>query len=74
MLIYFDKVKYITFTTLKAFDVCFKIIHVFNVEYPRESEDNIIWFLLQKVFYNIHTKYDKSCALIEQISTELSDG
>ncbi|KAE9542344.1 hypothetical protein AGLY_003471, partial [Aphis glycines] len=70
ILIYFDTVKYMTFTILKAFDVCFKIFHVFNVEYPHESED--IWLFLQKVFYNIHNKYDKSCTLIKQISSELT--
>lgn len=57
------------FTILKAFDVCFKIFHVFNVEYPHGSED--IWLFLKTFFYNIHTKYDKSCALVKQISSEL---
>jgi len=69
IMIYFDTIKYMVFTILKAFDVCFKIFHVFNVEYPHESED--IWLFLQTFFYDIHTKYDKSCALIKQISSEL---
>ncbi|KAF0745159.1 Dimer Tnp hAT domain-containing protein [Aphis craccivora] len=39
ILVYFDNIKYIVFSSSKAFDICFKIYHVFNIEYPMESID-----------------------------------
>jgi hypothetical protein len=50
--------------------MCFKIFHVFNVEYPIESND--VWLFIQTFFYNIKTKYDKSNVIIQQISVELN--
>jgi len=70
ILIYFDTIKYKMFSALKAYDMCFKIFHVFNVEYPIESHD--VWLFIQTFFYNIKTKYDKSNVLIKQISGELN--
>lgn len=70
ILIYFDNIKYKMFSALKAYDMCFKIFHVFNVEYPIESND--VWLYIQTFFYNIKTKYDKSNVLIKQISVELN--
>ncbi|KAF0736164.1 Uncharacterized protein FWK35_00018298 [Aphis craccivora] len=31
--------KYKIFSAIKAFDICFKIFHVFNVEYSIDSSD-----------------------------------
>jgi len=70
ILVYFDNIKYKMFSVLKAFDTCFKIFHVFNLEYPIESAN--VWLFIQTYFYNITTKYDKSCALIKQITAELN--
>lgn len=58
ILVYFDHIKYKMFSAHKALDICFKIFHVFNVEYPIESSD--VWLFIQTFFYNIKTKYDKS--------------
>lgn len=69
ILVYFDNIKYKIFSAYKAFDICFKIFHVFNVEYPVESCD--VWQFVQTFFYNIQTKYDKSNVLSKQISNEL---
>lgn len=69
VIVYFDSIKYKMFSILKAFDICFKIFHVFNVEHPNESID--VWLFLQSFFYNINTKYDKSCAIIKQISSDI---
>lgn len=69
VLVYFDSIKYKLFSVLKAFDTCFKIFHVFNVEYPDASTD--VWLFIQTFFYNINTKYDKSCAIIKQLSSEI---
>jgi len=41
ILIYFDSIKYKMFSALKAYDMCSKIFHVFNVEYHIES--NEVW-------------------------------
>lgn len=42
------------FSTLQAYDKCFKIFHVFNVENPI-----VKWLFIQTFYYNIKTKYDK---------------
>lgn len=51
ILIYFDSIKYKMFSALKAYDMCFKIFHVFNVEYPIESND--VWLFIQTFFFII---------------------
>jgi len=68
ILLYFDSIKYKMFSALKAYDMCFKIFHVFNVGYPLESND--VRLFIQTFFYNIKIKYDKSNVLIKQISGE----
>lgn len=34
ILVYFDNIKYVVFSSSKEFDICFKIYPVFNTEYP----------------------------------------
>lgn len=48
ILVYFDNIKYKMFSAIKAFDICFKIFHVFNIEYPIESSD--VWLFTQFFF------------------------
>ncbi|XP_036331763.1 uncharacterized protein LOC118743286 [Rhagoletis pomonella] len=49
---------------IAALDICFKVFHVLNLEYPRES--SLMWYFLQKQIYKITTVYDiKSSALCE---------
>lgn len=36
IIVYFDDVKYKLFSVFKAIDICFKLFHVFNLEYPYE--------------------------------------
>ncbi|XP_060868106.1 uncharacterized protein LOC132943234 isoform X2 [Metopolophium dirhodum] len=69
IIVYFDDVKYKLFSVFKAIDICFKLFHVFNLEYPYESSN--VWLFLQNYFYEINTKYDKSCSLVKQICSEL---
>jgi len=69
ILVYFDDVKYKLFSIFKGVNICFKIFHVFNLEYPYESSN--VWLFLQNYFYEINTKYDKSCSLVKQICSEL---
>lgn len=42
---------------LTAFDVTFKCIHALQACYPAESE--LIWVVVQRLFYKIETKYDR---------------
>lgn len=69
IIIYFDEIKYKFFSVIKAIDLCFKIYHVFNIEYPIESLN--VWLFIQRYFFNIKSKYDKSCPIIQQIISEL---
>jgi len=69
ILVYFYGIKYKVFSPIKALDICFKIVHVFNIEYPIESVN--VWLFVQKLFYNIVNKYDKSCPLVNQIINEI---
>lgn len=44
------------FSVLKALDYCFKIYHVLNLKYPKQSA--IVWQFVQTFFYKIKTPYD----------------
>jgi len=53
-------------TALKAVDICFKAFHVFHASYPAETS---AWLLLQKLVYEISTKWDsKSSAVMSLLS------
>ncbi|XP_060857146.1 uncharacterized protein LOC132938539 [Metopolophium dirhodum] len=69
VLVFFDSIKYKVFSPIKALDICFKIFHVFNIEYPIESIN--VWLFVQKLYYNIVNKYDKPCPLVNQIVSEI---
>ncbi|XP_039302876.1 uncharacterized protein LOC120357141 [Solenopsis invicta] len=60
-----DKVLYQVSTALKAVDLCFKTFHVFDVNYPPESEH--IWYIVQLCLYKISTKYDKQISYVMPI-------
>lgn len=51
-----DQVVYATHSVLEALDLCFKIFHIFHVEYPIESKH--LWLIIQKCLYRISTSYD----------------
>lgn len=74
ILVYFDDIEYKVFSAFKAADICLKIFHVFNLEYPLQC--NNVWLFLQIYYYAILTKYDSS-SLIRQIcsgmDTNLTD-
>ncbi|XP_029342241.1 uncharacterized protein LOC107885144 [Acyrthosiphon pisum] len=69
IMVYFDESKYVFFSIIKALDMCFKIYHLFNIEYPIESIS--VWLFIQNFFYNIKLPFDKPCPLIKQIISEL---
>ncbi|XP_050058606.1 uncharacterized protein LOC126550678 [Aphis gossypii] len=69
IIVFFDCIKYKVFSILNAIDVCFKLIHLFNLEYPTES--SIVWLFIQKYLYNLNTKFDKPCHTLGQILSDL---
>lgn len=69
IMVYFDELKYKFFSIVKAIDLCFKIYHVFNLEYPLESIN--VWLFIQRYFYNIKLQCDKPYPIINQIIYEL---
>lgn len=47
-LFFFDCIKYKLFSVISAIDICFKIFHLFNLEYPPEAY--IVLTLYSKIF------------------------
>lgn len=66
-----DKILYNVTSALNAIDTCFKIFHVFNIEYPAASDH--IWVLIQRELYNFTTKYDKTPPYIVEIINALKN-
>jgi len=65
--VYYFNTYYKLPNIVKAVDVCFKIIHIFNLQYPLESI--LVWTFIQKCFYGIDTENDvKSSSLLSVIS------
>lgn len=60
-----DKVLYQVSTALATVDLCFKIFHVFDVNYPPESEH--IWYIMQLCLYKFSIKYDKQILYVMPI-------
>lgn len=65
--VYFDNLKYPFVSVLKAFDLLFKIIFVFNLQYPSESE--IFYHFIQDLFYDIGS--NKKCTKSSSIKHEI---
>lgn len=64
-----DKVLYQVSTALAAVDLCFKIFHVCDVNYPSESE--YICFIIQICLYKFSTKNDKQISYVMPIINTL---
>lgn len=64
-----DYILYKIDSFLKALDVCFKIFHCLNVEYPIEAIQ--IWIFIQKYFYNIDLKSDKKLSGVLSFMSDL---
>jgi hypothetical protein len=54
---------------LNAVDACFKIIHATGVQYQEESF--VIWMVIQKGFYKLHTVYDKELTTVHSLFVDL---
>lgn len=65
--VYYFNTSYKLPNIVKAVDVCFKIIHVFDLKYPMEYL--LVWKFIQKCLYGIDTENDvKSSSLLYAIS------
>jgi len=71
IIVYFDSIKFKAFTVIRAIDLCFKIFHLFDLEYPIQS--GAVWLFIQKYLYSIKTKFDKSHPNLNQIIYDLEN-
>lgn len=62
--VYFDGIRYPILKSLTAIDILIKLMFVFNIEYPVES--NIFYMFIQKFFYDIPFSSEK------EVSTKIS--
>lgn len=56
-------------TPLKAFELCFKIIHALQACYAVEAEH--VWLLIQKGLFELTTKYDKKFVSVTQLLQDI---
>lgn len=70
ILVYFDSILYKLHSVLRAVEVSYKIFHLFNLQYPIESD--IVWLFIQKYFFCFSSKYDKPYHKLSQILSELN--
>lgn len=54
IILYFDGVKYLFKSVIRAFEILFKIIYVFNLEFPPES--SLFYSFCESYFYKFITK------------------
>lgn len=61
--VYLDGTKLVFNNFLRAVDICFKIFHIFNLEYPQACSQ--IWNFIESYFYkmNFNDKKQKSTKL-----------
>lgn len=48
-----DNIKYNLSTPLKAIDICFKLFHALNAQYPKYSEH--VWQFIEAYVYEMHS-------------------
>lgn len=69
ILVYFDTIIYKVHSVLRSVEVCYKIFHVFNLEYPTQSY--IVWLFIQNLFFGLRSKFDQPHPKLAQILSEL---
>lgn len=57
-------------SSVKAFDVLFKLFLVLDLKYPPEAAH--IWTYIQNYIYNIYTAYDKVSSSAETLMSEMT--
>ncbi|XP_016659852.1 uncharacterized protein LOC107883741 [Acyrthosiphon pisum] len=71
ILVYFDTIMYKVHSILRSIEVCYKIFHLFNLEYP--SQSSIVWLFVQKYFFGVTSPYDSPHPKLVQILSELKN-
>lgn len=69
--VYFNKILYTANSFLHSIDICFKIFHTLNLQYPAASE--FPWLFIQKYFFDIETKYDKKSSNLTEMLNSLNN-
>lgn len=67
--VYFDNIKYKSENFISALDTCFKIINLFNLNYPIQSKN--VWLFIQYYFYNIKFLNDNFNSAITTMKKQL---
>lgn len=57
-------------SALEAIDLCFKIFHALDVEYPLESAH--LWFLIQRVLYGYASNVDKMTPYVTETISDIT--
>jgi hypothetical protein len=55
-IVFYDNIKYKFSNFIAAFDCCFKIFHVLDLQYPKDSYS--FWIFIQKFFFDIKSADD----------------
>lgn len=69
ILVYFDTVMYKVHSVLRSVEICYKIFHLFNLEYPTQSY--IVWLFIQNFLFGLKTTFDKPHPKLAQVLSEL---
>lgn len=71
IIVYFDSILYKVHSILRSIEVCYKIFHLFNLEYPCQS--SIVWLFFQNYFYGETSSFDKPNPKLIQILSDLNN-
>ncbi|KAL5236318.1 hypothetical protein ACI65C_003728 [Semiaphis heraclei] len=71
ILVYFDSIMYKVHSIVRSIEVCYKIFHLFNLEYPCQS--SIVWLFVQNYFFGLTSSYDKPHPKLVQILSDLNN-
>jgi len=67
----FDGIRYEVESPARAVDVCFKLYQSLHAAYPPESE--VMWMVIQKLVYEIDTKWDKKSSTLQKMLVDLRE-
>lgn len=56
---------------IAAMDICFKVYHVFDLQYSKESI--LLWLFLQQYIYEISTIYDVKSSVLSEFIQNLKN-
>lgn len=68
--VYYDNIKYDFKDFLRALNMLFKIFQIFNIQYPKESQN--VWTFIQTFFFEINLKNDKKIPPLENLKKFLN--